>query len=107
MKIIFIAFALFLPQVSAKAGEAFSDIAEPISVARASFDEKIQKDFPGQGDGLLWRNIKNYSMGVVENEREVIIVFMPRHDRGSLIGGGGEYRINKNSKKIEKFRGYE
>lgn len=108
MKTIFwIVFLSFFLHVSAKAGEAPSGVAESISVARASFNEKIKKDFPGQGDGLLWRDIRNYSMGVVENEYEVVIVFMPRHDKGTLIGGGGEYHVNKNSKIIEKFRGYE
>lgn len=51
------------------------------------------------------RDIDNYDMGVGQNRRYYVIVFLLKDKR--FIGGGGEYWIRKSDLRIEKFRGYE
>ncbi|MCW1977220.1 hypothetical protein [Xanthomonas campestris] len=88
--------------------------AEPNSTQTIKAIEAASKDFqtriiamhPPSGDYSLLRDLDSYSMGIAKTPSKIIVVFLVDKRLG-IIGGGGEYTLNKKDAKIISFKGYE
>ncbi|CAD0330083.1 hypothetical protein ABQZ69_12130 [Xanthomonas sp. WHRI 8391] len=105
----FKSFMLFLSLffVSTSSAEPNSaEIIKAIEAASKDFQTRIIAMYPPSGDYSLLRDLDSYSMGISQTPSKIIVVFLVNKRLG-IIGGGGEYTLDKKDAKVLGFKGYE
>lgn len=61
----------------------------------------VVKNKPSNETEIFLADIKNYTITITENENFITVVYIPIQVSGKLIaGGGGQYSVSKDGKKI-------
>ncbi|WP_372393155.1 hypothetical protein ACCQ05_05430 [Xanthomonas sp. NCPPB 3582] len=83
-----------------------AETIKAIEAASKDFQTRIIAMYPRSGDYSLLRDLDSYSIGIAQTPSKIIIVFLVDKRLG-IIGGGGEYTLNKKDAEIISFQGYE
>ncbi|WP_342370380.1 hypothetical protein [Xanthomonas arboricola] len=83
-----------------------AEIIKAIEAASKDFQNRIIAMHPPSGDYSLLRDLDSYSMGISQTPSKIIVVFLVNKRLG-IIGGGGEYTLDKKDAKVLGFKGYE
>ncbi|UNP30614.1 hypothetical protein [Lysobacter gummosus] len=87
------------------AGEPPDRLIKAADVAISSYSKNISERHTTPGaDGDYMRNIHSYNIGISQNSRYFVFVFLPRNKNFS--GGGGEVWVSKENMRVEKTANY-
>ena len=105
---VFLALLMLFHQNSNAKETCSTGILGAAEIAKSDFEERLQKE-----NGSSWEfaeyvsNIRNYSIGLSENDSSYIVVFTLNKTNVKINGGGGRYTIDKKRLEVTKFIGNE
>lgn len=99
--------ALLIFSPPSKAEDVISPVLRATEIAMRDFSRQIQERDRYPPVLAFMADIRNYNVGLSENDRFFVVVLLPRTvGKVSPNGGGAEYWIEKRNFKIIKMMGY-